>query len=226
MPRDAVWRGEVVRTRDLQERRCAGRVALRGHNLDGDAQADLARARRRRQGGLRLPERALRLLVRVARRRTRCPGARSARTSPPRGCSRPTCASATGSAVGSALLEVSQPRIPCSQARAAPRARGSAQALPRERPLRLLLPDHRSRASSRPATRSNARRPIRAGSRSPQVQSLARAKWRSRADPPRRRAPGARGGLARGSAQAALNDPRRTDGRGRGARGWRTVPGR
>ena len=41
MPRDATWRGEVVRTAIFKEP-VAGRVALRGHNLDGDAQADLA----------------------------------------------------------------------------------------------------------------------------------------------------------------------------------------
>jgi MOSC domain-containing protein YiiM len=41
MPRDATWRGEVVRTAIFKEP-VAGRVALRGHNLDGDAQADLS----------------------------------------------------------------------------------------------------------------------------------------------------------------------------------------
>lgn len=40
MPRDAVWRGEVVRT-GIFKSAVHGRVALRGHNLDGDAQADL-----------------------------------------------------------------------------------------------------------------------------------------------------------------------------------------
>jgi MOSC domain-containing protein YiiM len=40
MPRDAVWRGEVVRT-GIFKSAVQGRVALRGHNLDGDAQADL-----------------------------------------------------------------------------------------------------------------------------------------------------------------------------------------
>lgn len=40
LPRDAVWRGEAVRTAIFKEP-VAGRVALRGHNLDGDAQADL-----------------------------------------------------------------------------------------------------------------------------------------------------------------------------------------
>ena len=41
MPRDAVWRGEIVRTGIFKEP-VAGRVALRGHNLVGDAQADLS----------------------------------------------------------------------------------------------------------------------------------------------------------------------------------------
>jgi MOSC domain-containing protein YiiM len=40
-PRDALWRGEVVRTGIFKEP-VAGRVALRGHNLAGDAQADLS----------------------------------------------------------------------------------------------------------------------------------------------------------------------------------------
>jgi MOSC domain-containing protein YiiM len=40
-PRDAVWRGEVVRT-GIFKQPVAGRVALHGHNLDGDAQADLS----------------------------------------------------------------------------------------------------------------------------------------------------------------------------------------
>jgi len=40
MPRDTVWRGEVVRT-GIFKSAVHGRVALRGHNLDGDAQADL-----------------------------------------------------------------------------------------------------------------------------------------------------------------------------------------
>ena len=39
-PRDAVWRGEVVRT-GIFKSPVSGRVAMRGHNLDGDAQADL-----------------------------------------------------------------------------------------------------------------------------------------------------------------------------------------
>ena len=39
-PRDAVWRGEIVRTAIFKEP-VAGRVALRGDNLVGDAQADL-----------------------------------------------------------------------------------------------------------------------------------------------------------------------------------------
>lgn len=41
MPRDAVWRGEVVRSGIFKEP-VAGRVALRGHNFEGDAQADLS----------------------------------------------------------------------------------------------------------------------------------------------------------------------------------------
>jgi MOSC domain-containing protein YiiM len=41
MPRDALWRGETVRTGIFKEP-VAGRVALRAHNLDGDAQADLS----------------------------------------------------------------------------------------------------------------------------------------------------------------------------------------
>ena len=40
-PRDAVWRGEVVRT-GIFKSPVDGRVAMRGHNLDGDAQADLS----------------------------------------------------------------------------------------------------------------------------------------------------------------------------------------
>jgi MOSC domain-containing protein YiiM len=40
-PRDAVWRGEAVRT-GIFKSPVAGRVAVRGHNLDGDAQADLS----------------------------------------------------------------------------------------------------------------------------------------------------------------------------------------
>ena len=41
MPRDAAWRGEVVRTGIFKEP-VAGRIAVRGHNLHGDAQADLS----------------------------------------------------------------------------------------------------------------------------------------------------------------------------------------
>jgi MOSC domain-containing protein YiiM len=41
MPRDAVWRGEVVRT-GIFKSPVSGRVAMRGDNLDGDAQADLS----------------------------------------------------------------------------------------------------------------------------------------------------------------------------------------
>jgi MOSC domain-containing protein YiiM len=41
LPRDAVWRGEIVRTAIFKEP-VAGAVALRGHNLDGDEQADLS----------------------------------------------------------------------------------------------------------------------------------------------------------------------------------------
>ena len=41
VPRDAVWRGEVVRT-GIFKSPVAGRIAMRGDNLDGDAQADLS----------------------------------------------------------------------------------------------------------------------------------------------------------------------------------------
>ena len=41
MPRDAVWRGEVLRT-GIWKSAVPGPVAMRGHNLDGDAQADLS----------------------------------------------------------------------------------------------------------------------------------------------------------------------------------------
>ena len=41
MPRDAIWRGEVVRT-GIFKSAVPGPVALRGHNLEGDAQADLS----------------------------------------------------------------------------------------------------------------------------------------------------------------------------------------
>jgi MOSC domain-containing protein YiiM len=40
-PRDAVWRGEVVRT-GIFKSPVSGSVAMHGHNLDGDAQADLS----------------------------------------------------------------------------------------------------------------------------------------------------------------------------------------
>jgi MOSC domain-containing protein YiiM len=40
-PRDSIWRGEIVRTGIFKDP-VAGRVALRGHNLVGDAQADLS----------------------------------------------------------------------------------------------------------------------------------------------------------------------------------------
>jgi MOSC domain-containing protein YiiM len=40
IPRDAVWRGEVVRT-GIFKQPVAGAVAVRGENLAGDAQADL-----------------------------------------------------------------------------------------------------------------------------------------------------------------------------------------
>jgi MOSC domain-containing protein YiiM len=40
-PRDAVWRGETVRTAIFKEP-VAGRIALRGFNLVGDEQADLS----------------------------------------------------------------------------------------------------------------------------------------------------------------------------------------
>ena len=41
VPRDAVWRGEVVRT-GIFKSPVSGRIAMHGHNLDGDAQADLS----------------------------------------------------------------------------------------------------------------------------------------------------------------------------------------
>ena len=41
VPRDAVWRGEVVRT-GIFKSPVAGRVAMRGDNLEGDGQADLS----------------------------------------------------------------------------------------------------------------------------------------------------------------------------------------
>src|SRR6267142_1382397 len=41
MPRDAVWRGEVVRT-GIFKSAVPGPVGLRDHNLDGDRQADLS----------------------------------------------------------------------------------------------------------------------------------------------------------------------------------------
>jgi MOSC domain-containing protein YiiM len=40
-PRDAVWRGEIVRT-GIFKSPVTGPVAMRGDNLDGDAQADLS----------------------------------------------------------------------------------------------------------------------------------------------------------------------------------------
>jgi MOSC domain-containing protein YiiM len=40
LPRDAVWRGEIVRT-GIFKSPVAGRVAMHGDNLDGDGQADL-----------------------------------------------------------------------------------------------------------------------------------------------------------------------------------------
>jgi MOSC domain-containing protein YiiM len=40
LPRDAVWRGEVVRT-GIFKSAVPGPVAMRGHNLEGDGQADL-----------------------------------------------------------------------------------------------------------------------------------------------------------------------------------------
>ncbi len=40
LPRDAVWRGEVVRT-GIFKHAVPGPVAVRGHNLAGDGQADL-----------------------------------------------------------------------------------------------------------------------------------------------------------------------------------------
>jgi MOSC domain-containing protein YiiM len=40
MPRDAVWRGKVVRT-GIFKSAVPGPVAMRGHNLEGDGQADL-----------------------------------------------------------------------------------------------------------------------------------------------------------------------------------------
>jgi len=40
LPRDAVWRGDVVRT-GIFKSPVQGRVGMRGHNLEGDAQADL-----------------------------------------------------------------------------------------------------------------------------------------------------------------------------------------
>jgi MOSC domain-containing protein YiiM len=113
MPRDAVWRGEVVRT-GIFKSAVHGRVALRGHNLDGDAQADL-----RVHGGAdkavygypsehygfwcewlgvdALPWGAFgeNLTTEGLREADVCIGDRFR--------------------VGSALLEVSQPRIPCSK---------------------------------------------------------------------------------------------------------------
>ena len=41
VPRDAVWRGEVVRT-GIFKSPVSGRIAMHGVNLDGDAQADLS----------------------------------------------------------------------------------------------------------------------------------------------------------------------------------------
>ena len=146
-----------------------GRIALRGHNLDGDAQADL-----RVHGGAdkavygypsehygfwcewlgvdALPWGAFgeNLTTEGLREADVCIGDRFR--------------------VGSALLEVSQPRIPCSKLA----LRHARADLPNTF-SRAAAPASTSgssiRASSRPATRSNARRPIRASSRSPSCRA-------------------------------------------------------
>ena len=111
MPRDAVWRGEVVRT-GIFKSAVHGRVALRGHNLDGDAQADL-----RVHGG---PDKAV-YGYPSEHYRFWCewlgvgalPWGAFGENLTTEGLLESEVYIGDRFSIGSALLEVSQPRIPC-----------------------------------------------------------------------------------------------------------------
>ena len=62
LPREVEWRGKKVLT-SIFKAPVDRRVRVTRLNLDGDEQSDLTGPRRRRQGGLRLSVRALRLLA-------------------------------------------------------------------------------------------------------------------------------------------------------------------
>ena len=64
MPRDVEWEGRTVHT-GIWKDPVDGRQIVRRLNIDGDGQGDLARARRREPGRVRLPDRVLPLLAGV-----------------------------------------------------------------------------------------------------------------------------------------------------------------
>jgi MOSC domain-containing protein YiiM len=110
-PRDAVWRGEVVRT-GIFKSPVSGRVAMHGHNLLGDAQADLSV-----HGG---PDKAVYGYPsehygfwREWLGQDALPWGAFGENLTTEGLLEGDVCIGDRFAIGSALLEVSQPRIPC-----------------------------------------------------------------------------------------------------------------
>ena len=111
MPRDAVWRGEVVRT-GIFKSAVHGPVELRGHNLEGDGQADL-----RVHGGADkavygYPSEHYGFWCEWLGKDT-LPWGAFGENLTTEGLLEGDVCIGDRFAIGSALLEVSQPRIPC-----------------------------------------------------------------------------------------------------------------
>ena len=110
-PRDAVWRGEVVRT-GIFKSPVAGRVAMRGHNLDGDAQADLTVHGGADKAVYGYPSEHYGFWCEWLGQDT-LPWGAFGENLTTEGLLEADVCIGDRFAIGSALLEVSQPRIPC-----------------------------------------------------------------------------------------------------------------
>jgi MOSC domain-containing protein YiiM len=110
-PRDAVWRGEIVRT-GIFKSPVRGSVAMHGHNLDGDAQADLTVHGGADKAVYGYPSEHYgfwRDWLGVAE----LPWGAFGENLTTEGLLEPDVCIGDRFRIGSALLEVSQPRIPC-----------------------------------------------------------------------------------------------------------------
>jgi MOSC domain-containing protein YiiM len=111
MPRDAVWRSEVVRT-GIFKSPVDGRVALRGDNLVGDAQADLTVHGGADKAVYGYPSEHYGFWCEWLGQDTLPWGAFGENLTTDGLLETDVCIG-DRFAIGSALLEVSQPRIPC-----------------------------------------------------------------------------------------------------------------